>query len=373
MEKVDIIIIGAGVVGLAIAEKLSSTGKDILIIERHDSFGRETSSRNSEVIHAGLYNPESTLKTKLCIRGRELLYELCETNGIEHIKTGKIVIANTEDEIEKLYKLKENGTKNGVENLSILSWKEVNEMEPDIKCKLGLFSPESGIIDTHSLMKYFEQTAEKNGVIPIYNCEVTDINKNNNSYIVFINDTDGEKIEIEAEIVINSAGLNSDKIAEYAGIDIDANNYRLSFCKGEYFSVSNKHRGKIKKLIYPVPTAISLGTHVVLSLDGRLRLGPNAFYINKIDYDVDIEHKKEFYEDIKTFLPFIELDEIEPDMSGIRPKLQKSGERFRDFVINEESGLGFPGLINLIGIESPGITSCIAIAELVEKFVKNLI
>ena len=372
MDKVDIIIIGAGVVGLAIAEKLSGTGKDILVLEKHDSFGRETSSRNSEVIHAGLYNPKSTLKTELCIRGRNLLYELCDKNGIQYNKTGKIIIAITEDEIEKVYNLKEKGINNGVEGLTMLNQKEVNKMEPDVFCKLGLYCPVSGIIDTHGLMKYFEQEAEKNGVTQVYNCEVINVSKSNGSYTIVINDTDGEKMELQTDIVINSAGLSSDKIAELAGINIDKNDYRLSYCKGEYFSVSNKHRGKIKKLIYPVPTPISLGTHVVLSLDKRLRLGPNAFYINEIDYDVDISHKEEIFKDTKNFLPFIDLDDIQPDMAGIRPKLQKPGEEFRDFIIKEESELGFPGLVNLIGIESPGFTSCAAIAELVENLVKEL-
>lgn len=369
MDKIEILIIGSGVIGLAIAEKLSGKYKDILVIDRYDSFGRETSSRNSEVVHAGLYNPKSSLKTELCIRGRKLLYELCDKKGIEYKKTGKIVIANTEEEIEKVNNLKKKGTENGVESLSMLTQQEISGMEPGIKCREGLFSPESGIIDTHGLMKYFEEEAANNGVSHVYNCEVVNLYKKNNSYIAEIIDTDGEKMLLESDIIINSAGLNSDKIAEITGIDIEKNGYRLSPCKGEYFSVSNKHRGKIGRLIYPVPTSVSLGIHVVLSLDKRIRLGPNAFYVDKINYDVDNSHRDDFYNNTKSFLPFINIDDIQPDMSGIRPKLQKPGEIFRDFIIKEETDNGFKGFINLIGIESPGLTSCIAIAEVVEKLI----
>jgi L-2-hydroxyglutarate oxidase LhgO len=371
MERVQILIIGAGITGLAVAEKLSHKFKDILVIERCDGFGRETSSRNSEVIHAGLYNPKGSLKTELCIQGRRMIYEFCDKKGIKYKKTGKIVIANTDDEIERVNILKDNGNANGVEGLSMLTKEEIADIEPEVECREGLYSPETGIVDTHGLMSCLEQEASVNGVTHVYNCEVENISKDSNSYVVEIKDTDGEIMEIESEIVINSAGLNSDKIAESVGIDIDKNNYRLSLCKGEYFSVSGRHKGKINMLIYPLPTPVSLGIHVVLSLDGRLRLGPNAFYVDEINYDVDRSHRNDFYENTKTFLPFIKPDDIEPDMSGIRAKLQKSGEGFRDFIIKEETPNGLPGFVNCIGIESPGFTSCLAVAETVKRILKG--
>jgi L-2-hydroxyglutarate oxidase LhgO len=373
MDTVDIIIIGAGVVGLGITKKLSSqAGKNILLIEKHDSFGRETSSRNSEVIHGGLYHPEHSLKARLCITGNQLMYELCAKHNIPHRKTGKIIVANTEEEIDKIQTIFEQGKRNGVKGLKLLTREEVAEMEPHVKCKLGLWSPESGIVDTHQLMKYLEQTALHQGATIAYNCEVKGLKKAGDFFTVDIQDADGEQLQLQAPVVINSAGLMSDQLAAWAGIDIDQAGYRLYPCKGEYFSVSNKHTGKLNHLVYPAPTPISLGTHAVLSLDNRLKLGPNAFYVNELCYDVAPEHQKDFYQSAQKFLPFIKHEDLTPDMSGIRPKLQSSKEDFHDFVITEESRRGLAGLINLIGIESPGLTSFAAIADEVAKIVNQI-
>lgn len=369
MDKVDIIIIGAGVIGLAIAERLASSGKEIVVVEKHDGFGREGSSRNSEVIHAGMYYPEDSLKAQLCVKGNRMLYSLCEQKGIPFQKTGKIIVAESKEEIEKIDNLYERGVNNDVQGLRILNENEIKQIEPHIVGKKGLFSPETGIIDTHKLMKYLEQTAESNGVLLAYNCEVLAISKSTDEYIVDIRDADGEMMQLKSPVVINAAGLSSDSIAEEIGIDIDAADYRIHPCKGEYFSLANKHRGKVKHLIYPAPTSISLGIHIVINIDGGLRLGPNAFYVSELDYDVDSSHQKEFYSDAHWFLPFIDYNDLSPDMAGIRSKLQKEGETFRDFVISEESTRGFPGFVNIIGIESPGLTACLAIAEKVGEMV----
>lgn len=372
MDKVDIIIVGAGVIGLAIAERLSSVGKEIIVLEKHDGFGREASSRNSEVIHAGLYYPKDSLKARLCIEGNRMLYSLCEQKGILFQKTGKIVVAGNDEESEKVNQLYEQGVANGVEGLRLLNKSEVNKMEPRLNCNLGLFSPETGIFDTHSLMACLEQAAKANGVITAYNCEVNGILKGNGGFIVDICDADGEGIQLQSDFLINAAGLNSDTIAEMAGIDADQAGYRIHPCKGEYFSVSNRHKGMIKYLIYPAPTSISLGIHTVFNLQGGIKLGPNAFYVDTIDCDVDSSHQEEFSSGINRFLPFIEYDDLSPDMAGIRAKLQKDGGEFRDFVITEESAKGVSGLINCIGIESPGLTSCLAIAEKVENIMQDL-
>lgn len=372
MDNVDILIVGAGVIGLAIAEKLSSCGKDIVVAEKHDGFGRETSSRNSEIIHAGLYYPQDSLKAHLCVKGNRMLYSLCEQKGIPFQKVGKIVVAGSDEEIEEINRLYEQGTVNGVEGLRFLTKTEIKEMEPLTNGEAGLYSPETGIIDTHQLMKYFEQTSQSNGVILAYNCEVINISKNNGNFTIETRDADGEIMQIQSSVVINSAGLSSDRIAEIGGIDIDAADYRLHPCKGEYFSLSNRYRGKIKRLIYPAPTPISLGIHVVLNLEGGIKLGPNAFYVDTLDYDVDPLHQEEFYSSAQRFLPFIEYNDLSPDMAGIRPKLQEEDDVFRDFVISEESARDVPGFINLIGIESPGLTACLAIAEKVAEMVKDL-
>jgi L-2-hydroxyglutarate oxidase LhgO len=369
VDRVDIVIIGAGVVGLAVAERLSRTkrGQEIVVLERHDGFGRETSSRNSEVIHAGLYYAADLLKTKLCIRGNPLLYELCRKEGIPHRKTGKIILATDESEEQQLQGIFEQARTNGAAGIRLISAEEIEAMEPYVFGLSGLYSPESGIIDSHQLMKYFEQTAESRGATVAYGTEVIALEKSVDGYVVEIKDTDGEQLELESGVVINSAGLWADRIAWMAGIDVDAEGYRIYPCKGEYFSISSRHQGKLGRLVYPTPSPIHLGAHAVLSLDDRLKIGPNAVYVDEISYQVDEDGQEEFFTKAKRFLPFLELDDLVPDMAGIRPKLYRKGEPFRDFIIQEEGDRGLSGLVNLVGIESPGLTACLTIAESVDR------
>ena len=374
MEQVDIVIIGAGVVGLALAERLSrrfsGPDREIVLVERHDGFGRETSSRNSEVIHAGLYYGEDLLKTRLCVRGRSLLYELCEKVQIPYRKTGKLVLATTEDEIEQLEALEVQAKNNGVSGVLSLGPREFELLEPYVFGLMGLYCPESGIVDSHQLMSYFEHKSESRGVTIAYNCSVMGLQKNGTSFTVRIDDADGENLYLETSLVINAAGLGADTIAEMAGIDIDAAGYRIYPCKGEYFAVSGRHTDKLNHLVYPLPTPTYLGAHASLDLNGHLKIGPNAFYVEELNYDVDPAHQEACHRAAHKFLPFIEYEDLSPDMSGIRPKLYRKGEPFRDFVIREESDRGLAGLINLIGIESPGLTACLSIAEMVDTLVE---
>lgn len=365
MEKTHITIIGAGVIGLAIAEKLSRTHDDILLLEKSDRFGNGASSRNSEVIHAGFYYPETSLKARFCLQGNHMLYEIAEAKSISFRKTGKLVIANTEEEAEKIHSLHEQGVKNGVSGLSPVSARQIATIEPAIRAKEGLYSADTGIIDSHQLMSFFERKAKSRDVMVVYNCDVTGIHKDND-FIVSVRDSSGDEMDIMSEIVINAAGLESDKLAGSAGIDLDAENLRQSFCKGVYFGISARHNSMIKHLVYPVPTPISLGTHTVLKLDGSIKLGPSAFYVDEIDYNVDDSQREEFFVQGSTFLPFLTREDLSPDMAGIRAKLQVKNGPFRDFEIREESDKGLDGLINLIGIESPGLTSAPAIADYVE-------
>jgi L-2-hydroxyglutarate oxidase LhgO len=230
-----------------------------------------------------------------------------------------------------------------------------------------LYSPESGIVDSHQLMKHLEQSAESRGATLAYGIEVIALEKSIEGYVVEIKDTDGEQLQLESTVVINAAGLGSESIARMAGIDADREGYRIHLCKGEYFSVSSRHQGKIGRLVYPTPSPIHLGAHCVLSLDDRLKIGPNAVYVDQISYEVDEDGQLEFFTNAKKFLPFLEYEDLAPDMAGIRPKLYREGEPFRDFIIQEESDRGLSGLINLVGIESPGLTSCLAIAETVDR------
>ncbi|MDI6793787.1 MAG: NAD(P)/FAD-dependent oxidoreductase [bacterium] len=367
MEKVDITIIGAGVVGLAIAAEVADDTREIVVLERHETFGQETSSRNSEVIHAGIYYPKDSLKAKLCVEGKQLLYQVCHRHGIPCQQTGKLIVALNEEEVKGLEMLLAKGEQNGINDLRMLSTNEVKKMEPHIQAKAALYSPSTGIIDTHSLMKYFESAAKDKGAALAYECEVKSIEQCAQGYEVGVQDADGEAFSFLSRVVINSAGLHADKIAALAGIDIDAAGYRIHYCKGEYFKVGGGRHKLVHHLIYPSPTAISLGIHTVLDLQGMMKLGPNAFYVEEIDYQVEERHKKDFLESIKPILPFVEEDDLSPDMAGIRPKLQASGEEVRDFIIKHEESSGLPGLINLVGIESPGLTSAPAIAKYVGK------
>ena len=370
--KIDVAVIGAGVIGLAIAWEIAQRKKDVFVLEKNHTFGLETSSRQSEVIHAGIYHPEHSLRTKLCIKGRSLLYKLCDRHDIAYKKLGKIIVAANENGITQLEKLYEQGRRNGIEDLMLLSRTELKRLEPNIEARAGLLSPSSGILDSYSLQKYFYSQAREKGAEFVFNTQIIGIEKAGTGYKVQIRDREGIS-DFVARVVINSAGLNSDKIAQFAGIDTAKANYRLHYCKGEYFSLSSKYRNLMSRLIYPTPEQAGLGIHVTLGLDGQVRLGPNARYVETIDYGVDETQKEAFYNSAKKFLPMIELRDLAPEFAGIRPKLQASGEAFRDFIIAHEEQAGFPGLINLIGIESPGLTASPAIAQYVGRMVKELL
>ena len=365
METFDITITGAGVAGLAIAAELSQTSQSILLLEKNKKFGQETSSRNSEVIHAGIYYPQNSLKAKLCVKGRELLYEICKKHNIPHKKCGKLIVAVEEHEISSLEHLKKKAENNGITDLKFLDQKDVKKIEPFINTVCALHSPSTGIIDSHSLMLYFLAKAEKNNVMVSYGTPLTGLSKDKRGWICEIQEPDGEKTRIFSKIVINSAGLFSAHVAAMAGL-----NYTLHYCKGEYFSIGNGKYRFIKGLVYPSPhhDMISLGIHSVVNLSGGFKLGPNAYYVDEIDYSVNTDHLEDFYENTKSFLPFIKKEDLSPDMAGIRPKLQGPGEEVKDFIIRKEKG-EHEGLINLIGIESPGLTSSMAIA----KYVRDLI
>ncbi|MDP2940081.1 MAG: NAD(P)/FAD-dependent oxidoreductase [Candidatus Omnitrophota bacterium] len=375
MEKIDIAIIGAGVVGLAIGARLSKLKPSIYVLERHNSFGQETSSRNSEVIHAGIYYIPGSLKAKTCVEGNQLLYEICRKHKIPHKRCGKLIVANSKEDEDSLMNILKRARGNGVEGLKILSKKNIQELEPKIIATAALFSESTGIIDSHSLMEYFIQKIKDNGSDVVYNSEVVAAEKSNSGYKLTIQEKQGDKFSIDAGIVINSAGLESDKIALRIGINIKKEGYDLKYCKGQYFRVNQEKAKLLSYLVYPVPkpSSAGLGIHATLDLAGGLRLGPDDKYIarEKIDYNVDINDRDKFFSLTKSFLPFLEKDDLMPDTAGIRPKLQGEGEPERDFVIKEETKLGFPGFINLIGIESPGLTSAIAIARYVESLVRQ--
>ena len=371
-NEIDVIIIGAGVVGLAIAAEVSRASKNVFVFEKNRTFGLETSSRNSEVIHAGMYYPENSLKAKFCVNGNLLLYELCEKYKINHKRLGKIIVAANAAETEEVEKLYRQGLRNGIGDLQMLTRSEIKRLEPQVSAVAGLLSPSTGIIDSFDLMRSFYCCAKENGVAFVFGAEVINIDRTADGYQLGIQDADST-YSTTGTVVVNAAGLFSDRIAQLAGIDIEKSGYRLHYCKGEYFSLNSKISRLVNRLVYPVPEKAGLGVHVTLSLDGYVRLGPNAKYTDTIEYTVDESDKTEFYEAARRYLPSIEFDELTPDFAGIRPKLQGTGGAFRDFVIRDETDKGLPGLINLIGIESPGLTAAPAIAQFVVGNIKEIL
>lgn len=369
MDEVKIAIIGAGVIGLAIATEMSEKFDNIVVLEKHNTFGQETSSRNSEVVHSGIYYPQGSLKAKLCVEGAERLYEICEKYSIPYKKIGKLIVAICKSEIKTLDDLLEKGKRNNVKELLFWDKNDVKRNEPNVNADAAIYLPNTGIIDSHSLMKHFFTKAEAKGVLFSFNSEVVQLEKRDDWFTVGIRQGN---YKFKSKVVINCAGLSSDYIAGLAGIDVSRNGYNIKYCKGSYFYYAKP--SPIKMLVYPIPQEelIGLGVHATLDLGNRLRFGPDAEYIETIDYKVDANKKESFYQGASKIISGLDSESFLPEMAGIRPKLQGTGEKAKDFVIKEESDNGLPGLINLIGIESPGLTAAPAIARMVSVMVSAL-
>lgn len=367
MADAAVTVIGAGVVGLAIAAELSRDYSPLFVLERYPKYGQETSSRNSEVIHAGIYYPHGSLKAILCIEGKHLLYELCERHGIPFKRISKIITATTADELSQLHTLFEHGKGNGVE-LEFLSADQVHSLEPHIASVGGILSPSTGIISAHALMDFFYHEARNNGGEVLQRCSVIGLEKSGGTFTVTIREGD-QQSSFTSDIVINAAGLESDTIAALAGIDIDATGYRLQYCKGSYFALSGPLGKCITRLVYPVPPKESLGVHALVDLSGRVKFGPDVEYLTdrRLDYAVNEDKRRAFADSVRRIMPEVRDEDLTPDMSGIRPKLQAKGEPVKDYVIRHERDRGLPGLINLVGIESPGLTASPAIARYVRS------
>ena len=371
----DITIIGAGVVGLAIAERVSAEHKNVFLIERHLTFGQETSSRNSEVIHAGIYYTKDSLKARLCIEGKWLLYEYCKKYNVPYNKCGKLIVATSAEEIAIIEGIMQTAIKNGVDDLQVLGKERIAELEPNIFALRALFSPSTGIVDSHSLMKQYQTNSYNNGCQIVYGCEVTGISQIKGGYKISLLDSDKKTYDFTCRIVINSAGLTSDKVSEMVGINDES--LKILFCKGEYFRLNPPKNRLIKRLVYPVPhqNMEGIGIHVTIDMGGGVKLGPDVKYLESNVYDYKLTDSKQeaFFRSAKKFLPFLEFEDLSPEMAGIRPKIQKPGEPLRDFYIMEETNRGYPGFINLIGIESPGLTSSISIANYVNSLIGKII
>ncbi|MGE5371892.1 MAG: NAD(P)/FAD-dependent oxidoreductase [Solirubrobacterales bacterium] len=359
MERIDLTIVGGGVVGLAVALEAAIRWpeKTIALVERNDRLGQETSSRNSEVIHAGLYYPAGSLRALLCARGNERLYPFCQQHGIGHKKVGKLIVARHTGEMAGLEKVAKLAADNG-RQLYWLAGDQVARMEPQVRCEGALLSTETGILDSHGLMRAMEREAKSHGVHLLLKTDLQGIDRQDGIYqLSFASE------KIFSAQVVNAAGLHCDAVAEMAGLDADALGYRLLWCKGEYFRL--RRRFDIRRLVYPVPESTHLGIHFTMDIEGSQKLGPNAYSVDRLDYGMNESNKTSFHEAVVQYIPGIRLDDLVPDYTGIRPRIAGMKDAERDFIIREESARGLPGLVNLIGIESPGLTSCLAIGEYV--------
>ena len=374
--SVDVVVIGAGVVGLAIAARLSAAGREVVVLEKNDSFGRETSSRNSEVIHAGLQYPPGSLKARLSVAGNRMMYDLCARHGVPHRNIGKLVIAVEEDETAGLDELKATAERNGVEGLRMVGRDEIARMEPQIAAPAALYVPSTGIVDAHSLMAAFAQSAREHGAELVYRATVRAIEPLSDGYRVAGVDASGESFTLRAGVVVNAAGLWADAIAALVGIDIDAAGYRQHFARGDYFSIAPARTGLVSRLVYPLAAtkAERAGTriHLTLDLGGRMRLGPDAVWLpdswrDNPSYQVDESRRELFWQSARRYLPWLEPSDIAPESVGVRPRVFGPGQPQPDFIIQHEAARGLPGFVNLIGIESPGLTSSPAIAQYVAE------
>jgi len=373
LDRVDIVVVGAGVVGLAIGAAVAGEEREMYILEKEEAYGQGTSSRNSEVIHAGIYYPKGSLKAELCVEANPMLYEICEKNRVSYKRCGKIIVGNGEAEVRQLEDIIRHARDIGARDLELIDADRVHELEPKVRADAAVLSPTTGILDAHGLMDHFHREARRRaGSDPlVLDTEVTGIEQTKDSYVVSMV-SGGEAFQVEAEVVINSAGLYADRVAAMTGIDVDEAGYRIHWSKGEYFSLTGKPPALM--LVYPPPPldAASLGIHSVPDLTGRLRFGPNAFYVDEINYAVESE-KTPFWRDVVKYFPTVKMEDLHPDMAGIRAKLQGPGDPVRDFVIRHEEDRGLPGFINLVGIESPGLTCSPAIAEMVADMVDEIL
>jgi L-2-hydroxyglutarate oxidase LhgO len=368
----DAVVIGAGVVGLACARELAARGREVVLIERHERFGVETSSRNSEVIHAGIYYPPGSLKATLCAAGGPGLYAWCEAHGVPHRRLGKLIVATSPEEEPKLEQIVRQAEANGVTSLRPLSAAEVRGLEPHVRAVRGLWSPDTGIVDSHALMASLLADAAGRGCTAAWRHEVVGAERLGDGYRVAAR-SGAETAALETRTVVNAAGLDADRIAALPGLDVGASGYRQHYARGHYFRVHPRKCHLARHLVYPAPQATHLGVHVTLDLAGGLRLGPDLEYLpdRRQDYDVPASLRATFHAAASRYLDGLEPDDLSPDLAGIRPKLQGPGEAFRDFVIAEEAARGLPGWINLVGIESPGLTCCLAIGTAVADMLEG--
>lgn len=360
VDQVQTVVIGAGVVGLAVARALAQTGREVVVLEAADAIGTGTSSRNSEVIHAGIYYPAGSLKARLCVRGKELLYTYCAERGVEFRRCGKLIVATSAEQVAQLEGIRQKAAANGVDDLQMLTRAQAQALEPALACHAALLSPSTGIVDSHGLMLALQGDLEHAGgavalLSPLASAQVQDGG-------ILLRTEDGT--ELLAQEVVNAAGLWAPGVAaRIHGLDA-AHVPTAYYAKGSYFTLSG--RAPFSHLIYPVPEAAGLGVHLTLDLGGQAKFGPDVQWVEDPSHlQVDPQRGDGFYAEVRKYWPALQDGSLAPGYAGIRPKISGPHEAAADFCIQGPATHGVPGLVNLFGIESPGLTSCLAVAEAV--------
>jgi L-2-hydroxyglutarate oxidase LhgO len=365
MDEIECVVIGAGVIGLAVARALAQAGREVIILEREDHFGSGISSRNSEVIHAGIYYPANSLKARFCVSGRDRLYEYCASHGVTHKRCGKLIVATDEKQKDELQRIAAAAARNGVSDIQHLTGEAARAMEPELQCVAALFSPSTGIIDSHGLMLSLLGDAQASGAVIAYGSPVSGMRVESDGIVVRINDED----TLKARIVVNAGGLDAAPLTHRIEGFNQAFARRSYYAKGNYFTLAG--RTPFSRLVYPAPEPGGLGVHLTLDLAGQARFGPDVEWIDAPNYDVNPSRADKFYAVIRTYWPGLRDGALTPAYAGVRPKLTPAGAPAADFQIEGPREHGARGLINLLGIESPGLTSSLAIADHVAAMASN--
>jgi L-2-hydroxyglutarate oxidase LhgO len=359
MDRLDCIVIGAGVIGLAVARALALAGREVAIVEAEGAIGTHTSSRNSEVIHAGIYYPPGSLKARLCVAGRESLYRYCEWRGVAHRRCGKLIVAVSEEQRQQLEKIRSQAMANGADDLRVLTGAEAMAMEPGLACVAALLSPSTGIIDSHGYMLALRGDAEARGAVIAFRSPVKAGRVTPEGIELDIGGTDPSTVI--ARTVVNSGGLQAQQLARSIAGFPAARVPPCFYAKGNYYALAG--RAPFSRLVYPVPEAAGLGVHLTLDLAGQARFGPDVEWVESIDYSVDPRRADGFYAAIRSYWPGLDDGALQPAYCGIRPKIRSPQEPAGDFLIEGPREHGVPGLVHLYGIESPGLTASLAIAD----------
>ena len=359
MERVDCVVIGAGVVGLALARELAVQGREVVVLEAADRIGTGISSRNSEVIHSGIYYPTGSLKARLCVEGRRALYDYCGAHGVAHRRCGKLIVATDPSQVEALRQLRARAEANGVEDLRWLDPGEARRLEPRVHCVAALLSPGTGIVDSHGLMRALRVEAEAAGATVVLRSPVRGGRRAPAGLEVAVGGDD--PMTLLAGRVFNAAGLGAQAVAgSFEGIRPEAIP-PLHLAKGSYYALTGA--APFSRLVYPVPSHGGLGVHLTLDLGGQARFGSDVEWVDREDYQVDPRRADGFYAEVRRYWPELPDGALQPAYAGIRPKLHGPGEAAPDFVVQREEAHGVPGLVNLFGLESPGLTACLALAR----------